>query len=81
VSNSGVVSYIYTAKSTGPDELFGIPERIPLYYDVTWLEPEAPTLSSDGTLLMFSRIDCRSKNECKQLNIYKLDRLSKPDAH
>jgi len=65
--NDFIVSALYVAKRTGPDEPFGIPERIVIPVGPTYNEPEAPTISSDGTLMMFSRIDCLYKQGCHTL--------------
>jgi len=79
IRNGGVyASGLFVAKRTSPEEPFGVPEAIPLPND-TYVEPEAPTISADGNLLMFSRIDCAEKVGCQYINIYKLDRLTKPD--
>jgi len=72
--NESVISGLFYAKRDTIDSAFGIPERIPI--PVTpgrYIEPEAPTLSDDGSLLMFGRIDCPDKY-CQNINIYSMDR-------
>eukprot|EP00992_Anisonema_acinus_P002234 TRINITY_DN10605_c4_g1_i1.p1 TRINITY_DN10605_c4_g1~~TRINITY_DN10605_c4_g1_i1.p1 ORF type:complete len:252 (+),score=73.97 TRINITY_DN10605_c4_g1_i1:73-828(+) len=73
-----VVSGLFVAKRTSVDEPFGTPQRIPLPVG-QYIEPEAPTLSRDGRLMMFSRIDCAYKVGCNYINVYKMDRLRAPD--
>eukprot|EP01126_Amoeba_proteus_P053795 TRINITY_DN6577_c0_g4_i1.p1 TRINITY_DN6577_c0_g4~~TRINITY_DN6577_c0_g4_i1.p1 ORF type:complete len:166 (+),score=27.71 TRINITY_DN6577_c0_g4_i1:127-624(+) len=70
-----VISGLFVAKRKSLEDVFGVPERIPLNYDGSYIEPEAPTLSVDGKLLMFNRLDCGYKIGCIWANIYKMDRI------
>jgi len=71
-----VVSGIFYAKRDTRDSAFGIPERIvipEMNPPTRYIEPEAPTLSDDGNILMFNRIDCPDKY-CQYINVYSLER-------
>jgi len=73
-----VVSALFVAKRDSRESPFGIPERIVIKSQSTeYLEPEAPTLSADGSLLMFSRIDCPIKVGCTRLYIYSMPRQTR----
>jgi len=69
---------LFVTRRNSPDEPFGTPELINLPCSGDWTEPEAPTLSSDGKLMIFNRMDCKTVVGCPYINIYKMDRLSKP---
>jgi len=75
-----VVSGIFVAKRASADDVFGPVERLRLETNgpgfKVYLEPEAPTISSDGKLLMFNRMDCNGKYGCHYINIYKMDRIN-----
>jgi len=73
--NEPVLSALYVANRNSPDEPFGTPQRITLNSG-NGAEPEAPTLSADGNLMMYSRMGCVSKYNCSVIFIYKMDRLS-----
>eukprot|EP01123_Difflugia_compressa_P009881 TRINITY_DN3428_c0_g1_i1.p1 TRINITY_DN3428_c0_g1~~TRINITY_DN3428_c0_g1_i1.p1 ORF type:complete len:302 (+),score=32.74 TRINITY_DN3428_c0_g1_i1:66-908(+) len=72
--NETVTSALFVAKRNSIDDVFGEPERIAMPYDYTYIEPEAPTLSVDGSLMMFSRLDCQGKYGCINVNIYSMYR-------
>jgi len=69
-----VVSGLFVAKRSSRDSVFGVPERIQIPPSSSYLEPEAPTLSTDGTLMMFNRLDCSGKTGCQYVNIYSMTR-------
>jgi hypothetical protein len=72
-----VISGLFVAKRNSPDEPFGEPERIFLpYYTNQYLEPEAPTISKDGKVIIFNRMDCNYKTGCFAVNLYKLNRIN-----
>jgi len=68
-----VVSGLFVARRNSKNDVYGEPERIVLP-DGEYLEPEAPTLSPDGNLMMFSRLDCSEKYGCQYINIYSMTR-------
>jgi len=70
-----VVSGLFVAKRASLEDVFGPPERIPLP-NGSYLEPEAPTISADGSLMMFNRLDCDGKYGCHYVNIYSMKRIS-----
>jgi len=67
------ISAIYVAKRNGRDDVFGEPVEVPTSTQDRYLEPEAPTISRDGKLMMFNRIDCGSKS-CTNINLYSISR-------
>jgi len=78
--NEKVVSGLFVATRDSRDAPFGIPQRIVIPPGGSYIEPEAPTLSADGNLMMFSRIDCPEKQGCNYINIYSLQRQQNQDA-
>jgi len=77
IPNDPQISGIFVAKRTSKEEPFGPPARI---YSITqdmekFMEPEAPTISADGKLLMFDRLDCEDKYGCIRTNIYSMARM------
>jgi len=64
-----VVAGLFVAKRTSPDEPFGVPERIPIPSGC--IQPEAPTLSADGNLMMIT---------CSDLQIYSMQRSQKSNV-
>jgi hypothetical protein len=65
------VSGIFVVKRNTSTEAFGPAERIySTYRPGGFLEPEAPTISSDGKILMFNRLDCAEKVGCNSSNMY-----------
>jgi len=68
-----VVSGIFVSRRNSINDPFGPPQRIPIPLDFgSYLEPEAPTISPSGDIMMFSRLDCESKVGCIRINIYAL---------
>jgi len=79
--NEQVVSGLFVATRDSRDAPFGMPQRIVIPpSSPSYIEPEAPTLSADGNLMMFSRIDCPVKQGCNYINIYSMQRQQTPDA-
>jgi len=63
----------YRWKRNGRDDVFGEPVEVPTSTQDYYLEPEAPTISRDGKLMLFNRIDCVSKS-CTDINLYSISR-------
>eukprot|EP01006_Ploeotia_vitrea_P000387 TRINITY_DN102969_c0_g1_i1.p1 TRINITY_DN102969_c0_g1~~TRINITY_DN102969_c0_g1_i1.p1 ORF type:complete len:349 (+),score=18.77 TRINITY_DN102969_c0_g1_i1:45-1049(+) len=81
VPNAPRVSELFVATRKHVDDPFGQPTQIIIpnpHYD-DYLEPEASTISADGKLLMFSRMDCEGKAGCNYLHIYSMQRTKGPE--
>jgi len=72
-----VVSGLFVATRNSTEDVFGTPERIYIDDVPAYVEPEAPTISADGKILLFNRLDCDFHSGCTTENIYQMENLSR----
>jgi len=66
---------IFVANRNSKNDVFGIPERININDSRIFVAPEAPTISPDGSYMLFNRLDCDSKG-CLA-NLYQMENLAR----
>jgi len=67
-------SQIFVARRSGRNEPFGDPVLVPTNSSSYYVEPEAPTLSRDGKILIFNRIECEGKT-CPYNKLYYINKI------
>jgi len=70
-------SGIFVATRNSSTDAFGEPERIEILDSQKFfVVPEAPTLSPDGSYMLFDRVDCDDSG-CNEVHIYQMARNSR----